>query len=88
MVFLLFPCNSLFVFFRDRCYISRYQTLHSRYCFVCFFVFLQVNKNINDISIPSTFVEDNDQSSTTAGQMINDNSGIENVGLWSYCISN
>ena len=53
-----------------------------------FFVFFQVYKNINDISIPSTFVEDNGKSSITAGQMINVNGGIENVGLWSYCISN
>ena len=56
------------------------------FCF--FFVFFQVNKNINDISIPNTFIEDNGKSSTTAGQMIHVNGGIENVGLWSYCISN
>ena len=86
--FSLFPYNSLFVFFRDRCYVSRYQALHSLYCFFFFVYFFQVNKNIIDISIPNTFVEDNGKSSTAACQMINVNGGIENVGLWSYCVSN
>ena len=86
--FSLFLYNRLFVFFRDRCYVSRYQALHSLYCLVFFFVFFQVNKNIIDISIPSTFVEDNGKSSTAAGQMIKFNGGIKNVGLWSDCVHN
>ena len=81
MVFFAFSVQQFFCCFPRQMLCKQISGTPLTVLFCFFFVFFQVNKNIIDISIPRTFVEDNGKSSTAAGQMIKVNCGIENVEL-------